>query len=195
LLDFLGMNPSHNLFLVGPMGAGKSTVGRKLAARFGLHFVDLDHEIEAATGASVSLIFEIEGEQQFREREMKLLDDISCTKGLLLATGGGAIINPVNREHLRNRGFVLYLKTDVDTQLDRLSRDRQRPLLQTADPRAKLVQLAEQRNHWYEQIADLVWPSHQQTPKTAAEQLVQVLREHWQQLPENSIYADVNSEL
>jgi shikimate kinase len=186
------MNPSHNLFLIGPMGAGKSTVGRKLAARFGLNFIDLDHEIEAATGATVSLIFEIEGEQQFREREMKLLDDISASEGVLLATGGGAVINPVNRKNLRNRGFVLYLKTDVDTQLERLRRDRQRPLLQTADPRGKLLQLAEARNHWYEEIADLVWLSNQQTPKTAAEQLVQVLREHWQQLPEAA--SDANAE-
>jgi shikimate kinase len=184
------MNPSHNLFLVGPMGAGKSTVGRKLAARFGLRFIDLDHEIEHNTGATVSLIFEIEGEKQFRERETKLLDEISSMRGVLLATGGGAVLDALNRANLRDRGFVLYLKTDVDTQLDRLRRDRQRPLLQTADPRSKLVQLADLRNHLYEEIADLVWISNQNTPKSAAEQLVLVLRNHWQQLTESNLYAN-----
>jgi shikimate kinase len=176
------MNPSSNLFLIGPMGAGKSTIGRKLAARFGLKFFDLDYEIERATGASVNLIFEIEGEPHFRDRESKLLEAISRNEHVLLATGGGAILSPENRTCLRDRGFVVYLKTDVDTQLERLRRDRQRPLLRTADPRAKLVQLAEQRNEIYQQVADLTWPSSHVSPRTAAENLVLMLRQRWQQL-------------
>jgi shikimate kinase len=175
------MNPSSNLFLIGPMGAGKSTVGRKLAARFGLRFIDLDHEIERATGASVNLIFEIEGEPQFRDRESKLLDAASRNSCVLLATGGGAVLRAENRECLAQRGFVVYLETDVDTQLARLKRDRARPLLRTPDPRAKLLELAAARNALYRQTADFTWTSGSTTARSAAESLVFNLRHRWQQ--------------
>jgi shikimate kinase len=166
------------------MGAGKSTVGRKLAARFGLRFIDLDHEIERATGASVNLIFEIEGEPNFRDREEKLLDAASRNSGVLLATGGGAVLRRENRERLKERGFVVYLETNVDTQLERLKRDRARPLLRTPDPRAKLLELAKHRNELYRQTADLTWISGQNTARSAAESLVYTLRNRWQQLVE-----------
>jgi shikimate kinase len=175
------MNPSSNLFLIGAMGAGKTTIGRKLAHRFGLRFVDLDHEIEAQTGATVNLIFELEGEPAFRERESKLLDQISAEHGVLLATGGGAVLRAENRALLRQRGFVVYLQTDVDTQLARLRRDRTRPLLRAADPRAKLESLAQQRNSLYREIADLSWESRADSPKSAASHLVVLLRARWQQ--------------
>ena len=180
------MNPSSNLFLIGPMGAGKSTVGRKLASRFGLRFIDLDHEIERATGASVNLIFEIEGEPQFRERESRLLDAASRNSSILLATGGGAILRAENRDILRERGFVVYLDTDVDTQLERLKRDRVRPLLRTPDPRGKLVELAKQRNALYRQTADISWVSGQNSARSAAESLVYTLRHRWHQLIEET---------
>ncbi len=165
------------------MGAGKSTVGRKLAARFGLRFIDLDQEIERATGASVNLIFEIEGEPNFREREAKLLDAASRNCGVLLATGGGAVLRAENRSKLMQRGFVVYLETDVDTQLERLKRDRARPLLRTADPRAKLLELAGARNDLYRHSADLIWTSGANTARSAAESLVYNLRHRWHQLP------------
>ncbi len=178
------MNPSSNLILIGPMGAGKSTVGRKLAARFGLRFIDLDHEIERATGASVNLIFEIEGEPNFRDREAKLLDAVTRNTGVLLATGGGAVLRPENRSKLMERGYVVYLETDVDTQLERLKRDRARPLLRTADPRGKLLELAAARNDLYRQTADLTWVSGPNTARSAAESLVYNLRHRWHQLSE-----------
>lgn len=164
------------------MGAGKTTVGRKLADRFGLRFIDLDHEIEAQAGASVNLIFELEGEPAFRARESKLLESISAGRNLLLATGGGAILDADNRAILQKRGFVVYLQTDVDTQLERLRRDRTRPLLKSADPRAKLESLAQVRNPLYAQTADLTWLSLADSPKAAATGLVISLRARWRQL-------------
>ena len=170
------MNPSANLFLIGPMGAGKTTIGKRLAARFGLSFIDLDREIEQATGASVNLIFEVEGELAFRDREFRLLELASARSGILLATGGGAVLREENRQH-----FVLYLQTGVDLQLARLRRDRTRPLLRTADPRARLVSLAGQRNQLYQQCADLTWTSTSLSARASTEGLVKTLREHWHQ--------------
>lgn len=175
------MNPSANLFLIGPMGAGKTTIGKRLAARFGLSFIDLDREIEQATGASVNLIFEVEGELAFRDREFRLLELASARSGILLATGGGAVLREENRQHLRAKGFVLYLQTGVDLQLARLRRDRSRPLLRTADPRARLVSLAGQRNQLYQQCADLTWTSTSLSARASTEGLVKTLREHWHQ--------------
>lgn len=166
-------------------------MGRKLADRFGLRFIDLDHEIEAQAGASVNLIFELEGEPAFRARESKLLEAISCGSNLLLATGGGAILDADNRAILRSRGFVVYLQTDVDTQLERLRRDRTRPLLKSADPRAKLESLALIRNPLYAQTAELTWLSHADSPKAAATGLVISLRARWQQLTLPEIDAEI----
>ncbi len=149
------MNPAPNLFLIGPMGAGKTTVGRHVAELFRMPFVDLDHEIEAHTGAAVSLIFELEGEAGFRRRESAALADAAARNGLVLATGGGAVLNADNRRTLHQRGFVIWLDAEVDAQLARLSRDRQRPLLCAPDRRARLEQLAAERNPLYAEIADL----------------------------------------
>jgi shikimate kinase len=149
------MNPAPNLFLVGPMGAGKTTVGRHIAELFRLPFHDLDHEIEAHTGAAVGLIFELEGEAGFRRRESAALAELALRNGVVLATGGGAVLSPVNRRVLRERGFVIWLDASVDAQLMRLARDRQRPLLQAPDRRARLEQLAAERNPLYAEIADL----------------------------------------
>jgi shikimate kinase len=153
------MNPAPNLFLVGPMGAGKTTVGRQVAELFRMPFVDLDHEIEARTGATVGLIFELEGESGFRRRECAILADSTVRNGIVLATGGGAILDPDNRRMLRSRGFVIWLDANVDAQLARLARDRQRPLLQAADRRERLERLASERNPLYAEIADLRLPS------------------------------------
>jgi shikimate kinase len=148
-----------NIYLIGPMGSGKSTIGARLAQKLGMPFYDSDHEIEARTGASVRLIFDIEGEKGFRKRECRMLRELAKLKGVLVATGGGAILEPANRELLRKSGLVIYLRTSVGQQLDRLSRDRSRPLLQQDDRERSLLELAQKRNPLYEQTADLVFPA------------------------------------
>jgi shikimate kinase len=150
------MNHPGSFFLVGPMGAGKSTIGRQLARALGLQFVDSDREIEDRTGVDIPLIFELEGESGFRKREKEVIDDLTARKHIVLATGGGAILDPVNRQHLAARGTVIYLHTSVDQQLKRTAHDRNRPLLQTSDPGGKLRELMEVREPLYRALADRV---------------------------------------
>jgi len=147
---------NNNIFLVGLMGAGKTTIGRLLARKLNRRFVDSDHEIEARTGATIPWIFEIEGEACFRKREADVIRDLSAQDGLVLATGGGAVLNPKSRAYLAERGTVIYLRASIGSILQRTSHDKNRPLLQTADPRAKLEELLEQRDPLYREIADLV---------------------------------------
>jgi len=150
------MKAARNIFLVGPMGAGKSAVGRQLAKMLHLTFVDSDQEIESRTGVDIPFIFEKEGEEGFRRREAGVIDELSGRAGVVLATGGGAIMDDASRNCLGARGFVVYLRTSVDQQLARTSRGRQRPLLETEDPRATLDALLAQREPLYLEIADLV---------------------------------------
>ncbi|MGA8277792.1 MAG: shikimate kinase [Rhodanobacteraceae bacterium] len=149
------MNPSPNLFFIGPMGAGKTTIGRRTASVLDMPFHDLDQEIEARTGASVNLVFDVEGECGFRARETALLAELAAGNGLVLATGGGAVLHEENRRVLRTRGFVVWLDVDPDAQLSRLSRDRRRPLLSGPDRYQRLQRLAAERNPLYAAIADL----------------------------------------
>lgn len=149
------MNPSSNIFLIGPMGAGKTSIGRRLAERFGLGFVDLDHAIEQATGADIPLIFEHEGEAGFRARESRQLELASGMHCIVLACGGGIVLAADNRNLLKQRGFVVYLDIDVDEQLRRLRRDRSRPLLAAPDRRERLQAIARERNDWYAGSCDL----------------------------------------
>lgn len=148
---------SQNIFLIGPMGSGKTTIGKHLAKLFGLEFYDCDHELERLTGASVNLIFDVEGEAGFRLREKQLLMQLTEKTGVLIATGGGTICNAENRRSLHSRGFVVYLKTSVENQLKRLSKDKSRPLLQAEDRAQRLLDLARVRNPLYESTADLVF--------------------------------------
>ncbi len=150
------MNMPGSLFLTGPMGAGKSTIGRQLSKQLKRPFHDSDHEIETRTGVDIPLIFELEGEAGFRRREAAVIDELTQLPDIILATGGGAILDPLNRQHLRERGTVIYLHTSVDQQLKRTCRDRNRPLLQTDDPRGKLAALMAEREPLYREIADLV---------------------------------------
>lgn len=138
------------------MGAGKTTIGRALAKRLNKRFIDSDHEIEARTGASIPLIFEIEGEAGFRQRESEVIRDLTAQSDIVLATGGGAILKQENREYLTARGTVIYLRASVNSILQRTSHDKNRPLLQTADPRQKLEQLAREREPYYLEVADFV---------------------------------------
>jgi shikimate kinase/3-dehydroquinate synthase len=138
------------------MGAGKTTIGRILARKLGKRFIDSDHEIEARTGASIPWIFEIEGEDSFRRREADVIRDLSAQDGIVLATGGGAVLNPANRACLQERGTVIYLRANVNSIMLRTAHDKNRPLLQTADPRQRLEELMAQREPLYREIADLV---------------------------------------
>lgn len=145
-----------NVFLVGLMGAGKTTIGRILARKLGLRFIDSDHEIEARTGATIPWIFEIEGEASFRRREAEVIRELTGQQGIVLATGGGAILNPESRAFLQERGTVIYLRASVNSILQRTAHDKNRPLLQTADPRKKLEELMAVRDPLYTEVAHIV---------------------------------------
>jgi shikimate kinase len=151
-----GMLNAGNIILVGPMGSGKSAVGRLLAQRLDLSLVDSDAEIEARTGVDIAYIFEREGEAGFRSREAEVLDDITQRPGVLVATGGGAVLDAGTRARLRSRGCVVYLRTSVDQQLARTRRSAQRPLLMSPDPRGTLERLMGQRAALYEEVADVI---------------------------------------
>ncbi|SEQ00945.1 shikimate kinase [Ectothiorhodospira magna] len=145
-----------NIILIGPMGAGKSTVGRHVATHLRLPFVDSDKEIERRTGVNIPTIFEYEGEAGFRDRESAVIEDLCRREGIVLATGGGVVMRPENRTRLAASGLVIYLRASVHTQLRRTRRDRNRPLLQTDNPRARLESLFKIRDPLYREIADLI---------------------------------------
>ncbi len=173
------MNPSSNLFLVGPMGAGKSTVGRRIAAHYDLPFIDMDDELERRTGVNVSLIFEVEGEPGFRTRESRLLKELAASSGAVIATGGGAILDPENRLVMQSTGFVLYLAVNVVQQINRLARDNRRPLLRAPDRRERLQVMAEERTPLYESIADIQLPAENGSVGRSAQRAVHLLDQHW----------------
>ncbi|WIM05295.1 MAG: shikimate kinase [Candidatus Nitricoxidivorans perseverans] len=150
------MEPCRNIYLIGLMGAGKTTVGRQLAKRLNRRFVDADHEIESRTGVRIPVIFEIEGEAGFRRREAQVIEALSRERRLVLATGGGAVLDPANRACLRETGVVVYLHAVADTLFERTRRDRGRPLLRVDDPLAKLRELLDQRDPLYRETAHLV---------------------------------------
>jgi len=146
----------QNICLVGMMGAGKTTVGRQLAKRLGWRFADADHEIEARTGVRIPTIFEIEGEAGFRRREAETIEALTRESGLVLATGGGAVLDPSNRRRLKESGLVVYLRVLPLLLYERTRHDRNRPLLQVADPLARLEELFAQRDPLYREVADVV---------------------------------------
>lgn len=150
------MSKRDNVFLVGLMGAGKTTVGRLLAKHYGCSFHDSDHEIEARTGVKIPVIFEIEGEPGFRKREEAMIAELTALSGVVLATGGGAVLSAANREALRKNGLVIYLRGSPEHLYERTRHDRNRPLLQTEDPLAKLRELYRQRDPLYREVADIV---------------------------------------
>lgn len=163
-----------SIFLIGMMGCGKSTIGRVLARRCGRSFFDLDREIEARSGVPVTTVFEVEGEAGFRKRESHLLDELSQHEGIVMATGGGAVLCAENRERLRSRGLVIYLQSTIDELARRTANDRARPLLQGADPRARLEQLMRERQALYEATAHLTFHSGAANPRW----LVKRIAEH-----------------
>ena len=150
------MKRLNNIFLVGPMGAGKSTIGRQLADALSFQFEDSDHEIQRRTGVDIPTIFEYEGEEGFRKREEQVIADLTEQDGIVLATGGGAVLRETNRQRLTARGVVIYLHCSPEQQFARTNRDRNRPLIQTADPLQSLRDIMEIREPLYRQVADLV---------------------------------------
>lgn len=158
------------------MGAGKSTIGRQLAQELHLEFYDSDHEIEKRTGADIAWVFDIEGEDGFRAREEKVINDLTELQGIVLATGGGSIISKENRNKLSARGIVVYLETSIDKQVARTQRDKRRPLLtQANDPRSVLEDLAGERNPLYEGVADIVVQTDDQSAKVVANQIIKMI--------------------
>ena len=170
--------PSGNIFLVGMMGAGKTTVGRLLAQQLGKTFIDSDEEIQARTGVSITHIFDIEGEAGFRNREAGVIQVLAGRDNIVLATGGGAVLSEQNRAVLHGNGVVVYLKSTVFDLWQRTRHDRNRPLLQTADPRARLKALFEQRDPLYMEVADVVMPTGKQSVQNLVQQLRQELNRY-----------------
>jgi len=173
------MNPAPHLVLVGPMGAGKSSIGRRLAARLGLPFIDMDTEIEARAGTRVATIFELEGEAGFRAREREMLDDVLRASSQVIAAGGGVVLADDNRRALRERAFVVCLDITVDGQLERLARDRTRPLLQRDDREAVLRDLAVARAAYYAEVADLRFSTDGLKAEEAAIALARIVDAQW----------------
>ena len=167
------MKQLQNLFLVGPMGAGKSAVGRQLAKSLHMSFFDSDDEIESRTGVDIPFIFEKEGEEGFRKREARVIADLSAKEGIVLATGGGAVMFAENRSHLGARGFVVYLYTTVNQQVSRTIKGRERPMLANGDSREILEQLMAIRDPLYREIADLVVETDGRKVKTVVEEILE----------------------
>ncbi|WP_027079241.1 shikimate kinase [Luteimonas mephitis] len=173
------MDPAPNLVLVGPMGSGKSSIGRRLAERFGLAFFDADREIEAQAGASIATIFECAGEAAFRARERVVLAALLANEGAVIATGGGAVLDPRTRQLLHQRGFVVHLHVDIPQQLARLARDRSRPLLAGDDREAVLRRLADIRDPLYADVADLRFDTASMSAAETAAKLGRLLDAQW----------------
>ena len=168
---------SSNIFLVGPMGAGKSTVGKQLAKALGRDFYDTDKEIERRTGVSISWIFEMEGEAGFRLREEKVVDELSRLKDIVLATGGGVVLSEDNRLALRSRGYVVYLSASVEQLLRRTNKDKNRPLLQTDDPKETVKTLMTERVPLYQWVADIELRTGEQSIQYVVSGLIKKLEQ------------------
>lgn len=171
------MRDIPNIFLVGMPGAGKTTVGRQLARRLGRTFIDSDHEIEARTGVAIPTIFEIEGEAGFRKRESAVLQDIAGQADLVVATGGGIVLDPANRACMAARGYVVYLAVPPEILQQRTAHDRSRPLLQGNDLPARIAALFQQRDPLYRDVADLIVPCGRGTPTGVARRIEDSVRQ------------------
>jgi shikimate kinase len=173
------MQQAGSIYLVGMMGAGKTTVGRTLARRLKLRFVDSDHEIEARCGVKIPLIFEIEGEAGFRAREAQTLAELTRLEGIVLATGGGVVLAEQNRRLLAERGTVVYLRATPEHLYERVRQDKNRPLLATGDPLERLRELYRERDPLYQAVADLVVDTGRQGVQVLARGLLERLGARW----------------
>tara|TARA_B100000959_G_scaffold285348_2_gene359865 strand:- start:6666 stop:7199 length:534 start_codon:yes stop_codon:yes gene_type:complete len=171
-----GKHTSGNVFLVGPMGVGKTTIGRALAELLELDFYDSDREIEASTSADISWIFDVEGEAGFRVRESRMIDQLSEQTKIVLATGGGAVLAEENRQCMKERGVVVYLRASIRQQVERTRRDKNRPLLQTPDPEQKIRELMKIRDPLYREVADIVIDTNRRNPRSVSQDISQRLQ-------------------
>ena len=171
------MKRSVNLFLIGPMGAGKSTIGKQLAKALKLEFFDADQEIENRTGADIAWIFDKEGEAGFRKREIQVIDELTQKSGIVLATGGGVIMSQENRTRLAARGTVVYLHATVEQQMGRTTYDKRRPMIDTPVPEETLVDLMGTRDPLYREVADLVVTTDGRTVRSVAFEVIRLLEQ------------------
>ena len=167
-----------NIFIVGPMGSGKSTVGKIIANELFLNFFDTDEEIETRTGASIDWIFDLEGEDGFRKRESKILEEMVQQNSIVLSTGGGIILSETNREHLSSRGTVFYLATPISVQLERTSKDKDRPLLKNGDPGKILEKLHLARESLYEEVADYIVNTEGKSSQEVSEEIIKLVKSY-----------------
>lgn len=166
----------NNIILIGPMGAGKTTIGRQIAKVFSYDFYDSDREIEERTGASIPLIFDLEGEEGFRKREQNIITYLCTKQHIVLATGGGAILRKTNQDSLKRSGIVVYLSADIDDLLERTAKDKNRPLLQADNPKAILKKILIEREPIYRQLADIILTTNKMTVHTAVKELENKLK-------------------
>ena len=171
------MEKPRNVFIVGPMGAGKTTVGKLLADELGLEYLDSDKEIEDRTGADIGWIFDVEGETGFRKREAAMIDELTARSGVLVATGGGAVLLEENRKRLVSRGTVIYLNAPLEQQIERTSRDRTRPLLRDGEPGDVLAALQEDRGPLYQEVADFTFTADRRSAKALAQEIARALEQ------------------
>ena len=169
------MQEIDNIILVGPMGAGKTTIGRQLAKKLSKEFYDSDHEIEKHTGADISLIFELEGEEGFRKRESQLLKEIVSNKNIVLSTGGGAVLNPENRKLLSDNGIIIYLKSTAEKLYRRIADDKRRPLIQTDDRLNKIKKILEEREPLYQSLANEIIETQELSIKQITQKILDLI--------------------
>lgn len=172
------MAEKRNIFLVGPMGAGKSTIGRQIAQQLTMEFFDSDQELEKRTGADVAWIFDLEGEEGFRIREEKIINELTEKQGIVLATGGGSVLSKETRNKLSARGIVVYLETTIEKQMTRTQKDKRRPLLESGGtPRERYEALAKERNPFYEETADIIVKTDEQSAKSMATYIIEKIEQ------------------
>ena len=167
-----------NIFIVGPMGSGKSTVGKIISSELFLNFFDTDEEIETRTGASIDWIFDLEGEDGFRKRESKILEEMVQQNSIVLSTGGGIILSESNRELLSSRGTVFYLATPISVQLERTSKDKDRPLLKNGDPGKILEELHVARESLYEEVADYIVNTEGKSSQEVSAEIIKLVKSY-----------------
>ena len=163
------------IILIGPMGAGKTTIGRYLSTHLGMDFIDSDHLIQERTGVDIPTIFEIEGEEGFRRRETQVINELTQMSNIILATGGGAVLNAENRKNMASRGTVIYLECSAEQQYERTKKDKNRPLLQTDDPLSRLQALLQTRAPLYQQTADIIISTENKTTSLVAKEILEIL--------------------
>jgi shikimate kinase len=169
---------SNNIFLIGPMGAGKTTIGRQLAKKLSVQFYDSDHEIEQRTGADIPLIFELEGEEGFRKRESQVLSELVSMANIVLSTGGGSVLDPLNRKALKENGVVIYLKSSAEKLFNRIADDKRRPLLQTDDRLDKIKNILNEREPIYLALADIVIDTQSLSIKQITQKILELIEKN-----------------